>query len=303
MNILTQIAMYFIIIQKYQPMNKNILKLIILAATFFIKMNAIGQEKNAALAPNMVLVQGGSFSMGGGLEEDEKPVHTVKVGSFYLGKYEVTVAEFRKFMNSHSYVTDAEKKGDSYAWIKRKFIATKNVNWRYDVHGNKRTSNEDNHPVIHISYNDAVAYCAWLSKKTGRKFRLPTEAEWEYAAKGGTNHDETIYSGSNDLSTVGWFNTNSGDATHAVGEKGPNSLGLYDMSGNAEEWCSDWRDKNYYANSPETDPKGPSVSTYNRVLRGGCWFALAEMCRNDSRNSSMPSGRTCFNGFRVACSL
>jgi formylglycine-generating enzyme required for sulfatase activity len=284
-------------------MKSNILILIILAATFLTEMNAIGQEKNAALAPNMVLVQGGSFSMGGGLEEDEKPAHTVKVGSFYLGKYEVTVAEFRKFMNSHSYVTDAEKKGDSYAWVKRKFIATKNVNWRYDVHGNKRPPSEDNHPVIHISYNDAVAYCAWLSKKTGRKFRLPTEAEWEYAAKGGINHDETIYSGSNDLSTVGWFNTNSGDATHAVGEKVPNSLGLYDMSGNAEEWCSDWRDKNYYANCPETDPKGPSVSTYNRVLRGGCWFNSAERCRTDSRGSSIPFGRTCFNGFRVACSL
>ena len=138
----------------------------------------------------MVFVKGGTFQMGCTREQsdcnkDEKPVHTVTVDDFYIGRYEVTVAQFKKFIEVTNYKTDAEKKGYSYI-LDGDWKNKNGVDWRCDVKGNIRSADEYNHPVIHVSWNDAVAYCRWLSKETGEHYRLPTEAEWEYAARGGS---------------------------------------------------------------------------------------------------------------------
>jgi len=250
----------------------------------------------------MVFIEGGTFQMGdvwGDGEGDEKPVHTVTVSDFWLGKYEVTVAEFEKFISTTGYQTDAEKGDGSYCWTGREWEKKVGVNWRCDAQGNVRKSSELNHPVIHVSWNDAVAYCDWLSKKTGQNYRLPTEAEWEYAARGGNKSRGYQYSGSNNLDEVGWYDHNSGIRTHPVGQKRPNELGLYDMSGNVWEWCEDWYSSEYYQKSPQIDPQGPSSGTH-RVLRGGSWLITPIYVRCSNRNHYVPAGRDPNSGFRLA---
>ena len=260
-----------------------------------------------AYCPEMVFVQGGTFQMGqpdpniGGCKncDDEQPVHTVRVRDFYLGKYEVSVREFAQFINETGYKTDAEREGWSYwrdgdSWKKKNGIY-----WKHDVKGNLRPSSEYNHPVIHVSWNDATEYCKWLSKKTGKNFRLPTEAEWEYAASGSNKSRGYTYAGSNDLDEVAWYEFNSGSKTHPVGQKEPNELGLYDMSGNVWEWCNDWYDPDYYKNSPGNNPKGPSSGSY-RVLRGGSWGNVRQGCRVANRGRSNPSNQLSGLGFRLA---
>ncbi len=258
---------------------------------------------NNSPEPAMVLVKGGQFIMGDNKRDefDEKPEHKVNISSFMMGKYEVTVAEFRKFMDSHTYVTDAEKQHFSYVFDGKNLIYNKpGVTWECDVLGNKRI-NEENHPVIHVSWNDAVAYCAWLSKQTGKKYRLPTEAEWEYAAKGGSLHEKFSHSGSNDMEQVGWYAWNSGFVTHPVGKKKPNGLGLYDMSGNVWEWCADWYGN--YSEEEQTNPTGPDTSTVGRVMRGGAWRFYVIKTRCTTRRHMVQDFNGSGPGFRVAASL
>jgi formylglycine-generating enzyme required for sulfatase activity len=194
--------------------------------------------KPSNIAPeNMVLLAGGTFKMGrSDLSSAEKPVHQVTVSSFYISKYELTQAE----------------------WLA--------------VMGNNPCEHKcDNCPVENITWDDANDYCRAKSSKTGRVYRLPTEAEWEYAARGGNKSNGYIYSGINNIDDVGWFwNNSGGSATHPVGQKQPNELGLYDMTGNVWEWCSDYFDDNYYSNSPSQNPQGASTGFY-RVIRGGGW--------------------------------
>jgi len=236
---------------------------------------------------NMVFVQGGTFQMGSN-EYDEKPVHTVTVSDFYIGKYEVTVSEFNEFINATNYKTDAEKKGYSYIWD-GSWTKKNGVTWKCDVKGNTRSMNEYDHPVIHVSWNDADAYCKW---KGGR---LPTEAEWEYAARCGNKSKGYKYSGSNTISNVAWYSGNSGSKTHLVGLKQPNELGLYDMSGNVWEWCNDWYGS--YSSSSQTNPRGASSGSY-RVLRGGGWYYSGSSCRVASRSLSNPDLSDSNVGFR-----
>jgi formylglycine-generating enzyme required for sulfatase activity len=158
-----------------------------------------------------------------------------------------------------------------------------------------RPQREYNHPVIHVSWNDAAAYAEWLSRKTGQTWRLPTEAEWEYAAQGGKNYK---YAGSSIISNVGWYSKNSGGKTHIVGQKSPNNFGLYDMTGNVWEWCSDWFGSDYYKSSPQNNPQGPSSGS-GRVLRGGSWSHYARYCRTAHRHNRRPDARNYYNGFRL----
>lgn len=253
----------------------------------------------------LMRVQGGTFSMGSNSGEvNEKPVHKVKVSQFYMGKYEITVGDFRKFIEATNYLTDAEKEGWSWVWTgdyddpSAQIIQKTGVTWEYDEVGNKRSAKKDKYPVIHVSWNDANAYCKWLTKQTGNTYRLPTEAEWEYAATGGANHDEFNFSGSPELDAVGWFRENSRDKIHVVGQKKANSLGIYDMAGNVFEWCNDWFDPTYYSKSPTDNPKGPEVGKL-KVVRGGSWVAFAKRCSNYSRNSGAPTRRNEIHGFRV----
>jgi len=263
---------------------------------------------------NMVKVEGGTFTMGCTTEQlancgdNEKPAHAVTLNSFYMAKYEVTVAQFEIFINETAYQTDADREGWSYAYTGSSWEKNEGVNWRCGVGGSERSLGEYNHPVIHVSWNDAVAYCNWLSSKTGKKYRLPTEAEWEFAARGGNSSPsggrsggglDYLYSGSNNIDEVAWYTNNSGNQTHAVGQKKANKLGICDMSGNVWEWCSDWYSDSYYQPSPANNPKGPTSGSY-RVVRGGSWSDDAAYCRSASRDYDAPGNRGHSGGFRLS---
>jgi formylglycine-generating enzyme required for sulfatase activity len=242
-------------------------------------------------------IQGGTFFMGSTTgDSDEQPIHNVTVSSFYFSKYEVTIADFRRFVEASSYVTDAEKSGFSNAYVNGSWQQKSGVNWRYNSAGSIRNATEDKHPVVHVSWNDAVAYCKWLSTKIGRTCRLPTEAEWEYAAKGGSSSQNYIYAGSNTLSNVAWYADNSSLLTHEIGGKQANELGLYDMTGNVWEWCNDWYGQ--YGSVASTNPTAPTTGTY-RVLRGASWYNPADVCRINNRDITAPGDTYGAIGFRI----
>jgi formylglycine-generating enzyme required for sulfatase activity len=208
----------------------------------------------------------------------------------------VTIADFRRFVEASSYVTDAEKSGFSNAYVNGSWQQKSGVNWRYNSAGSIRNATEDKHPVVHVSWNDAVAYCKWLSTKIGRTCRLPTEAEWEYAAKGGSSSQNYIYAGSNTLSNVAWYADNSSLLTHEIGGKQANELGLYDMTGNVWEWCNDWYGQ--YGSVASTNPTGSTTGTY-RVLRGASWYNPADVCRINNRDITAPGDTYGAIGFRI----
>jgi len=157
----------------------------------------------------------------------------------------------------------------------------------------------NNLPVETVSWNDVQDFIHKLNAKTGKQYRLPTEAEWEFAARGGTKSDSCKYSGSNIAGHVAWYDNNSDNKTHPVGEKAPNELGIYDMSGNVLEWCNDW--KGSYGSNAQTNPKGSSYSIY-RINRGGSFANYARLTRVSWRNSDDPDCRYNSLGFRLACS-
>jgi len=268
-----------------------------------------------------VKVEGGSFMMGStDGDSDEKPVHQVTVSSFMIGKYELSVAEFRAFVNATSYKTTAEIYGGAWIWNGKKWETKADANWK-----NPYLTQTDEHPVTCISWYDALAYCNWRSRKDGfnpcysisgntapadwskgtitcdwnaNGYRLPTEAEWEFAARGGTKSKGYTYSGSNDLGSVAWYFFNSGSTTHSAGSKSPNELGIYDMTGNVWEWCWDWYDDGYYAESRSLDPKGSGAGSY-RVMRGGSWFSFDFFCRVADRGNFNPDFSSSYLGLRV----
>jgi sulfatase modifying factor 1 len=249
--------------------------------------------------------------------QGEYPLHRVRITKpFYLGVHEVTVGQFRQFVTATGYKTDAEKgtmRKGAFGWNpdKKKLELDETYSWR--ELGFEQT---DDHPVVNVSWNDAVAFCEWLSRKEGKTYRLPTEAEWEYACRAGT---ATRYYHGDDpegLAQVG----NVADATAKetfpdwefpiaardgyaftapVGKFKPNAFGLYDMHGNALEWCADWYAADYYKASPSEDPKGPDSGT-NRVLRGGSWSDSPVDSRSAFRNRDVPAYRIDDNGFRLA---
>ena len=229
------------------------------------------------LIANMVRVEGGTFTMGATAEQgsdaddDEKPAHKVTLSDYYIGKYEVTQAEWEAVMGEKP-TADGDK-------------------WTYEY------GLGSNYPAYNISWNDCDAFIRKLNELTGMKFKLPTEAQWEYAARGGRNSRDYKYSGGNDIGAVAWYEGNSGNKTNPVGGKQANELGLYDMSGNVWEWCSDWYGK--YRRNHQTDPTGPSGES-DRVLRGGSWDYYADVCRVASRSISTVTARDDGSGMRLA---
>ena len=212
----------------------------------------------------MIYVEGGIFAMGSNSgESDERPVHNVTLDSYYVGETEITQAQWRAVMGS-----------------------------------NPSRYTGDNRPVERVSWHDAQAFCKKLSELTGKRYVLPTEAQWEYAARGGNQSKGYTYSGSNNIEEVAIYYYNSRNGHSNVKSKKPNELGIYDMSGNVYEWCSDW--KGSYSSSSQTNPQGPTSGSY-RVLRGGGWSSNASYCRVADRNSNGPSGTESYYGFRVVC--
>ncbi len=286
------------------------------------KINISSYPLLEQLGIEMIRVEGGEFDMGSkDGHSNEKPIHKVKLSNFEMGKHEITVKVFRKFIKETDYQTDADKDGGSYVWNGSEWIKKEGINWAYDVSGEKYIESDFDHPVIHISWNDAVRFCNWLSTKdnlekaytiddneikmdvNAKGYRLPTEAEWEYAARGGKLSKGYTYAGSNNLNRVAWYESNSGNRTHPVGQKQPNELGIYDMSGNVYEWCYDWYDNKYYKTCADQgtvpDPRGPD-SGVRRVLRGGSWLNDASFCRVANRDNYLPDCRFSFFGFRLA---
>src|SRR6056297_3895081 len=264
---------------------------------------------SAWAAPEIVLVKGGTFQMGntrGDSEgwDNEKPVHTVKLTyDYYIGKYEGTFNEYDAYCEE----TGLSKKRDK-GW------------------------GRGERPVIYVNWSEAIAYCNWLSEKeglakaydnegnlldkTGKQttnitkvegYRLPTEAEWEYAARGGHKSIEDFkYAGSNTFDEVAWckpmFGEDTSKSTNEVGKKTPNELGLYDMSGNVWEWCYDYWDSNYYAQSDKTNPTGPeapSSKTGYRVARGGAWYFYDVDSRVAKRFDCHQRRKSFSNGMRL----
>jgi formylglycine-generating enzyme required for sulfatase activity len=227
------------------------LVLSIACAPVFSAFAAGGTHTNS-IGMEFVLIPAGSFQMGSNVLNDEKPVHRVTISkSFYLGKFEVTQEQWVKIMDENP------------SWFKG-----------------------DNLPVEQVFRNQAQEFIDRLNKKEGHsRYRLPTEAEWEYAARAGEGEPA-------DLGRVAWYVKNSGNASHPVGQKEPNAWGLYDMLGNVNEWIQDWFASDYYANSPAVDPAGPETGTL-RVRRGGSWSDDAGNCRLARRAFDAPDSSAC----------
>lgn len=242
----------------------------------------------------MVKVEGGTFMMGSKddnkiAENDEQKQHEVTVNTFEINKLEVSVWEWK-----------------DYCKKTKKALPQKPV-WGWN----------DNYPVTNVTWFDAVNYCNWLSKQDGFKpaykvigpnvacdftangYRLPTEAEWEYAAKGGTKTKNTLLAGSSITEDIAWFVKNSGRRPHAVGTKLPNELGIHDMSGNVWEWCWDWYNQEYYKIEDGKNPKGP-IRGEKKTVRGGSWDSQENYLRTANRISTSPDKTNEFYGFRLA---
>lgn len=239
---------------------------------------------NYTILPEMIYIKGGEFLMGS--DRYEKPLHKVKINSFYIGKYEVTLKEYLLYNPSHKI---------SGPYIYRK--------WEKKI--------LDKLPAASVSWYDAIAYCNWLSDKEGldrcyngntlditkKGYRLPTEAEWEYACRAGTTTD--YYWGNEDANIYCWNKMNSRGYIYPVGLKLPNNFGLYDMSGNIEEWCNDWYDSDYYKISPYNNPLGPEKGDL-KVERGGEACAMSNFSSSFFRHNLLPELKIEVIGFRLA---
>jgi formylglycine-generating enzyme required for sulfatase activity len=221
----------------------------------------------------MVFVEGGTFTMGciperdGVCQDYELPAHSVTVSSFYIGKYEITRAQWVSIRGGNNDLSPVKT--------------------------------DDQLPVQQVTYLEAIDFINLLNTATGKNYRLPTEAEWEYAARGGNKSQHYMYSGSNNLNEIGWYQNNSNGGPHPVGQKKPNELGIYDMTGSVWEWCFDWYSA--YSSVAQTNPTGPNTGTL-RVRRGSTWRDAIDppYLRNASRLNKVPTSTDAGMGFRVA---
>jgi sulfatase modifying factor 1 len=275
-------------------MKKSYLFITLLTTTLFCATQGHAQK---LLNTDMVKVEGGAYLMGSkdgdkGAQNDEQKQHEVKINSFEISKFEVTVWQWKKFVKATK-----SKMPEAPTW-----------GWK------------DNFPMNQITWEQAISYCNWLSKseklqpvyfKNGPNYicdfkangyRLPTEAEWEFAAKGGKLSKETKYSGGDNANQIAWHKSNSNGTPHTIGTKMPNELGIYDMSGNLWEWCWDWYNEDYYKTENINNPIGPEMGE-KRTVRGGSWDSNFDYLRPANRISTYPDKTHQFYGFRIAKSI
>ncbi len=262
----------------------------------------------------MVRVEGGSFQMGttSGFD-DENPVHQVTVSTFYMSRYEVTHGQYLEFLNGAGVSAAGRLNGNEVIDMEDYYVAFSHDGTLFSFSGSGAADSIDC-PVIEVTWYGAAEYANWLSAESGltkvytingstvtadwsaNGYRMPTEAEWEYAARGGNASKGYLYAGSDNAGEVAWYGDNSGDRTHPVGGKAPNELGLYDMSGNVSEWCWDWYGS--YSSGSQSDPGGPASGS-RRVFRGGRWNIGAWALRSTDRNGYSPDFCYYDLGFRL----
>jgi len=269
-------------------------------------------EENTFTKPEMIKMPAGSFQMGdisGGGESNEKPVHSVTVETFEMGKYEVTLGQFRAFVDDTGYQTDAEKGiGGIDGCFTIESDNSDAVEWQADkTWRDTNFSQSENDPVVCVSKNDAQTYIKWLNEQTGLNYRLPSEAEWEYTARAGTTEKYSFSDTEEDLCTYGNVSqsidcSDGYDFTAPVGQFEANPFGLHDIHGNVWEWTQDcWHDD--YIGAPDNGYAWGSVDCDYAVLRGGSWVNLPPLLRVSYRESNPPGVRNSFYGFRLARSL
>jgi len=226
-------------------------------------------ELAKTIEAKMVLIEGGSFTMGCVIPNDtecyaqERPRHTVTLNNFYMCKFDVTQKEWKALMGT-----------------------TPSGKWCAEC------------PVVNVTWFDAQQFINKLNQISNKNYRLPTEAEWEYASKGGNKSHGYKYAGGNDATAVAWYDSTIAKEIHPVGQKAANELGLYDMSGDVWQWCSDWFNDKYYSNSPSNNPSGPASGT-SRSVRGGSWWGPLRDCRIANRDQFPPESKDDDVGFRI----
>ena len=240
----------------------------------------------------LVVIPAGSFLMGSNERDREQPIHKGDVPAFKLGKYPITNAQYAAFLNAYGAekVQAGKYKGQQMVHLHRWGVQQENGKWKAAV-------GYENHPIINVTWYGVNEFCTWLSEETGLQYSLPSEAQWEYAAR--ANQPKLKYAGSNKLEEVGWYDKNSHGETHPVGQKKANAWGLYDMSGNVDEWCADvWHDS--YQGAPNDGRAWIGGGDQgSRVVRGGGWYYIDDFCRVSYRYGDLANG--C--GSNVGCRL
>jgi formylglycine-generating enzyme required for sulfatase activity len=242
----------------------------------------------------MVKIKGGTFQMGCTREQnkcdgDERPVHRITLSDYSISRFEITNRQYCVFLNENDIDRDGREGRTALIHIDNSHCQIKYRNGKFVAREGRA-----HHPVVEVTWNGAQAFCQWAEG------RLPTEAEWEYAARGGHKSTQTRYSGSNHVDTVAWYDSNSNGQAHPVGAKKPNELGIYDMSGNVWEWCFDWYGD--YPKENRKNPKGPKRGQ-SVVVRGGSWLYYGSFCRVANRGSSAPEYAFNNYGFRLVRKL